>query len=106
MGARYLSNDLSILCGNMLNSSVGKTIILWCIMFQATGEDVLVASVSCLFFLLVQFQLSNTESCDTYLDMTPESSVKANRNVRNSFWLDPSIVPQENEAEFNPIVNR
>lgn len=66
-GSRYVGNDIQLLCGNILDHALVKSITLFCIMFQAT-DNIKIALSMTAFFLTVQFLLSLSPTCNKYVD--------------------------------------
>ncbi len=73
-GAKYVGNDIQVLCGNIFDHAVVKTFTLFCIMYQAT-DRVHLALLMTVFFMTFQFILSMTTTCNKYIDKTTSTSV-------------------------------
>lgn len=68
-GAKYVGNDIQVLCGNILDHAWVKSFTLFCIMFQATDNVKLALAMTC-FFMTCQYLLSLSPVCDKYVDKT------------------------------------
>jgi hypothetical protein len=81
-GSRYVGNDIQLLCGNLLDHPIAKTFTLFCIMFQATDNLDLAVTMTT-FFLIIQYVMSVTPSCNKYQDKT---DTKRNVNIHATAW--------------------
>ena len=68
-GAKYVGNDIQVLCGNIFDHPAVKTLTLFCIMFQATDNVRIALSVT-MVLLCFQYVISLAPTCGKYLDKT------------------------------------
>jgi hypothetical protein len=68
-GAKYVGNDIQVLCGNILDHALVKSFTLFCIMFQAT-DNLKLALLMTAFFMTCQYLLSLSPVCNKYVDKT------------------------------------
>lgn len=83
-GSRYVGNDIQLLCGNILDTVIGKTFTMFCIMMQATGYNLKVATVMTFVALLVQYLASSVSECRPYRD---KLDGKKQVEIRNTVWV-------------------
>jgi len=79
--SRYVGNDIQVSCGNLLDTPIVKTFTLWCLMYQAS-DDFHVATIMTCAFLLLQYVMSNSDSCKAYVDKTSSSQL----NTKGVIW--------------------
>lgn len=68
-GAKYVGNDIQVLCGNIFDHAIVKSFTLFCIMFQAT-DNLRIALGMTAFLLTCQFIISLSPVCGKYVDKT------------------------------------
>ena len=78
--SRYPGNDIQVLCGNMFDTPLAKTLIVFVIMYSGS-RDIHVAILMTLVCLGFQYYLSKCESCGPYVDKTKM------KNVQKGVWI-------------------
>ncbi len=78
--SRYPGNDVQVLCGNVFDTALAKTVILFAIMYSGS-RDVRVALVMTGIFLSLHYVLSKCEGCGPYADKTKHDK------VRKGMWV-------------------
>ncbi len=98
-GAKYVGNDIQVLCGNILDHAWVKTFTLFCIMYQA-ADDVKLALCLTVFFLIAQYSVSLSPTCNSYVDKTVAKHIERHANVwpRNPD-VDSIGVPHRHAAQ-------
>jgi len=84
-GSRFVGNDIQLICGNLLDTTIGKTFTLFCIMMQATTYNWQIALLMTLVFLVVQYFSSTLSECRPYRD---KLSGDKDINIMNTAWVD------------------
>lgn len=79
-GSRYVGNDIQVLCGNIFDHPYVKTFTLFCIMYQAS-DNLNIATTMTLFFLTIQYFLSNVSTCKPYVDTTSSKNVETKKTI-------------------------
>lgn len=80
-GSRYISTDIGLMCGNILDHPIVKTFTLFCIMYSAT-ETLETSLIMTILFLLVQYSFSLTKNCKIYIDKSnPQHTVQTDNVV-------------------------
>lgn len=95
-GSRFVGNDIQLMCGNLLDTSVGKTFTLYCIMLQATSFNYKFALYATLVCLLGQYLASLYSQCRPYRDKTDKTK---SLNIMNTIWPTEKGV---NELNIKP----
>jgi hypothetical protein len=68
-GSRYVGNDIQVLCGNIFDHELVKTVTLFCIMFQAT-DNVRIALWLTFALSVIKWVMTEWPVCDRYVDKT------------------------------------
>ncbi len=102
-GAKYVGNDIQVLCGNIFDHAAVKTFTLFCIMYQAT-DRLHLSLILTTFFMTFQYVLSLTTTCSKYVDKTGARNIDRtnviwprNRDV-TSLGV-PKVIEKEKEKE-------
>lgn len=100
-GAKYVGNDIQVLCGNILDHAWVKTFTLFCIMYQAT-DDFKLGIFLTVFFMIAQFIVSLSPNCNSYVDKTVAKRIHRRANI----WpqnpdVDSLGVPHNNYRRGN-----
>ena len=79
-GSRFVGNDIQVMCGSLFDTSLGKTVTLLAIMYQAT-QDVRTALYATVFFMTLQYICSRLRACGPYIDKTTAKNVETRGRV-------------------------
>ena len=80
--SRYVGNDVQYLCGNMFDTPVAKTVILFAIMYSGS-RDVKVALVMTAVCLTFQYVMSRCVQCAPYVEKNKHSKTEKSVWVTN-----------------------
>ena len=67
-GAKYVSNDISLVCGNIMDSYYVKLFTIFCIMFQAVAS-IQMAFLLTIIFALILYYVKTYANCGPYEDV-------------------------------------
>ena len=80
-GSKYISTDISLMCGNVFDHPIVKTFTLFCIMYSST-ESLQLSLIMTVCFLLLQYSFSLTSKCQIYVDKNnPQQTVQTDNVV-------------------------
>ena len=93
--SRYPGNDLQTLCGNLFDTPVAKTIILFVIVYSSC-RNWKVALLMTSIFLTLQYTMSKYNQCGPYPD---KSIANTNKKVPSSCWVSNKDVQREHQKQ-------
>jgi hypothetical protein len=84
---RYVSEDIKLLCGNIFDTPVAKTGILFVVLYNAC-RNARVALFWTIIFLVLQWIMSRYAKCQPYKDKGPKDDLDSN------IWVTSFTSPQ------------